>query len=69
MDELVKLVSERVGIGEEQAQGAIDTVVGFLQERLPGPIAEQVSGILEGGGEGGEGGGLGGMLGGRFGQG
>ena len=42
MEELVKRVSEKTGLSEDKAKTAIDTVVGFLKERLPGPIAGQV---------------------------
>lgn len=38
MEELINLVAERVGISGKQARTAVDTVVGFLQERLPQPI-------------------------------
>lgn len=46
MDELIKQVSERTGISEDKARTAIDTVVGFLKERLPSPIAGQVDNVL-----------------------
>ena len=48
MDELVKLVSEKVGINEEQARQAVETVVGFLKEKLPEPISGQLEAALEG---------------------
>jgi hypothetical protein len=48
MDELVKLVSEKVGINEDQAKQAVDTVVGFLKEKLPEPLAGQLEAALEG---------------------
>ncbi|HKS27304.1 MAG TPA: hypothetical protein VJS44_05765 [Pyrinomonadaceae bacterium] len=46
MDELIKQVSERSGISEAQARSAVETVVGFLKERLPSPIAGQVDTVL-----------------------
>ncbi|MBD0373764.1 MAG: hypothetical protein ICV60_23230 [Pyrinomonadaceae bacterium] len=46
MDELIKQVSERSGISEAQARTAVETVVGFIKERLPSPIAGQVDGVL-----------------------
>ena len=74
MDELVKQVAQRTGIEEAQARTAVETVVGFLKERLPAPIAAQVDSVI-GGGAGAAGGiadkagdmlgGLGGMLGGK----
>ncbi len=67
MDELVKLVSEKADISKEQSKQAVDTVVAFLKDKLPKPVADQVDKALSG-----EGGdmedlqkGLGGMFGGR----
>jgi uncharacterized protein (DUF2267 family) len=49
MEELIKLVSERAGISSDQAKAAVETVLGFLKERLPEPIAAQVDGLLASG--------------------
>lgn len=49
MEELIKLVSEKAGISSDQAKAAVETVLGFLKERLPEPIAAQVDGLLAGG--------------------
>lgn len=49
MDELVKLVSQKAGITEEQAQMAINLVVGFLKEKLPAPLAAQVDNLISNG--------------------
>lgn len=46
MEELVQRVSEKTGLSPEKAKTAIDTVVGFLKERLPAPIAGQVDNAL-----------------------
>lgn len=46
MEELIKRVSERTGMPEDKAKTAIETVVGFLKERLPAPIAGQVDNAL-----------------------
>lgn len=61
MDQLVKLVSERAGIPPETAKVAVETVLAFLKERLPAPIASQIDGII--GNTGGSSGGLGGLFG------
>ncbi|CAN5647385.1 hypothetical protein BH23CHL6_BH23CHL6_00910 [soil metagenome] len=50
MDELIQQIQQRTGIDEAQARGAADTVLGFLKERLPAPIAGQIDGIVGGGG-------------------
>jgi hypothetical protein len=74
MDELIKQVVERTGISEQQARGAVETVLGFLKNRLPEPIAGQLDGLVgvAGGAVGGLAdkagdvlGGLGGMFGGN----
>ena len=49
MDELVELVAKKAGISESQAQTAVETVMGFLKEKLPEPLAGQVESVLEGG--------------------
>ncbi|HKG15750.1 MAG TPA: hypothetical protein VKB12_20685 [Pyrinomonadaceae bacterium] len=74
MEELIKQVTERTGISEQQARGAVDTVLGFLKNRLPEPLAGQLDGLV-GGASGAAGGiagaagdvlgGLGSMLGGK----
>jgi len=38
VEELVNLLSAKVGISRKQARMAVDTVVGFLKERLPQPV-------------------------------
>lgn len=57
MDELIKQVTSKAGISEEQARTAVDTVLGFLKNKLPAPIAGQIDKVV-GGGEGETGGGL-----------
>ena len=74
MEELIKQVTERTGISEQQARGAVETVLGFVKNRLPEPIAGQLDGLV-GGASGAAGGiagaagdvlgGLGGMFGGK----
>jgi hypothetical protein len=63
MDELVKLVVEKTGISEDMARTAVETVIGFLKEKLPAPIAGQIDAVLEGGGAANLVQGLGGILG------
>jgi uncharacterized protein (DUF2267 family) len=65
MDELVKLVSQKAGIPEAQARQAVETVLGFLKEKLPAPVAGQLDAALKGdmSGLGDMAGGLGGFLG------
>ncbi len=78
MDELVKQITERTGISAAQAQTAVDTVLGFLKNRLPASLAGQLDALIGGGANvagdlagtagdvaGNVLGGLGGMLGGK----
>lgn len=51
MDELVKQVAAKTGISEDQARTAVSTVMGFLKDRLPAPIAGQLDNLAAGGGE------------------
>jgi len=50
MEELVKRITEKTGISEDQARTAITTVSGFLKEKLPAPLAGQVDNVLSGAG-------------------
>ena len=64
MDQLIKLVSDKAGISEDQAEKAVDTVVGFLKEQLPEPFAGQIDAVIKGdlSGLGNLAGGLGGLF-------
>ena len=48
MDEVVKLVSKKAGISESQAKTAVETVMGYLKDKLPAPLDDQVEKALEG---------------------
>lgn len=63
MNDLVKMVAERVGVGDDKAKLAVDTVVGYLKEKLPQPIAGQIDQVVGGGTGGSSGGGLSGAIG------
>ena len=45
MQQLIDQVTQRTGIPEDKARTAVDTVVGYLKEHLPGPIASQLDGV------------------------
>jgi len=49
MDELIKQVTKKAGVSQDQAEKAVETVLGFLKDKLPAPIASQVEGLLGGG--------------------
>ncbi len=48
MDELVKLIENRVGISEAQARQAAETAVEFLKGRLPSGLAGHVDDFIAG---------------------
>jgi hypothetical protein len=52
MEELIKMVTSKVGISESQAKSAIDTVVSFLKDKLPGGIGGQLESLIHGGSAG-----------------
>jgi hypothetical protein len=43
-------VTDKVGISPDQAQKAVATVLGFLKERMPAPLAGELDKIVGGGG-------------------
>lgn len=49
MDQVIQMIQDRTGIDADQARTAASTVVGFLKDKLPQPIASQVEGVLNGG--------------------
>lgn len=68
MDEIVKMVVEKTGLPEAQAEMAVRVVIDTLKEKLPDNMESMVDMYL---GEGGSGGGLAGaagMLGGLLGN-
>ncbi len=49
IEELVKRVVDKTGMSPEHAQMAVTTVLGFLKERLPAPLASSLDSYLGGG--------------------
>lgn len=49
VEQLISLVSQRAGIDEGSAKTAVETVLGFLKDKLPEPIASQVEKVAAGG--------------------
>ncbi|HEX9027849.1 MAG TPA: hypothetical protein VF823_01665 [Anaerolineales bacterium] len=48
MDQLVNLVSQKAGITQDQARAAVQTVLDFLKQKLPAPVASQIDGVVSG---------------------
>ena len=63
MEELVKRVSEKAGISEEQARSAVNTVAEFLKEKVPAPYSSYIDNFIGTGGGGQGSSGLGGIFG------
>lgn len=69
MNEIIQRLIDRTGLPEDKAATPVDTVIGFLKEKLPSPVASQIDSVM--GGESGIGdklGGMGASLGGMFGR-
>lgn len=48
MEELIKMVTQKVGISEGQAKSAVETVVSFLKDKMPAGIGSQVESFIGG---------------------
>lgn len=48
MEDLIKMVADKTGISSDQAKTAVETVVGFVKEKLPPGISDQLEGIISG---------------------
>lgn len=55
MEKIVNLVAEKAGITQAQAKTAVDTVAGFLKDRVPPGLAGQVDNYLKDDSKGGGG--------------
>ena len=49
MEQLIKMVSEKTGISEAQATTAVNTVVGFLKDKMPAGLGSQIESMIKGG--------------------
>lgn len=56
VDELVNQVVQKTGISQDQATQAVQTVIGYLKNKLPGPVASQLDNVLGGQGQSSSGG-------------
>ena len=69
MNEIIQRLAEKTGLSEDKASAAVDTIMGFLKEKLPAPIASQIESVMSGGaGAGGEPSGVAAGLTGMFGK-
>ena len=49
MEELIKQVSQRSGISEDQARKAVDTVLGYMRDKLPASASGMLDSAIGGG--------------------
>ena len=49
MNELIEQLKSRVGLDDNKAQSAAQTVIDFLKQRLPAPVASHLDNVLAGG--------------------
>lgn len=52
MNELIQQVTQRTGLSEDKARTAVDTVINYLKQKLPGPLGSQIDSALSGGSSG-----------------
>jgi hypothetical protein len=50
MDEMIKAVAEKVGISQDQAKMAVETVIGLLKDKLPEPAKGMLDSVVGTGG-------------------
>ncbi len=50
MEELVNLVAQKTNLPPDQARQVVQTVLDFLKQQLPAPLAGQLDALLGGGG-------------------
>lgn len=53
MEQLIAQITEKTGLPADKVQEVVGMVMSFVSDKLPAPIASQVTGLLEGGGGGG----------------
>jgi hypothetical protein len=48
MEQIIKMITEKTGISNEQATTAVNVVTDFLKEKLPAGMGSQLDGLLQG---------------------
>jgi hypothetical protein len=51
MDEMINAVAGKTGLSPDQSRAAVESVIGFLKEKLPAPLASALDSFI-GGAEG-----------------
>ncbi len=48
MNEIIQRLIERTGLPEDKAEAAVETVLGYLKEKLPAPVASEIDSLVSG---------------------
>ena len=48
MDQLIRQITQRAGISEQQAREAVNATISFVKPRLPAPVSAQLDSLLTG---------------------
>lgn len=48
MDEIIKMVAEKAGIPSDKARMAVDTVLGYVKQKMPPALASQLDNAVAG---------------------
>ncbi len=48
MEDIIKMVQDKTGLSEDKAKMAVNTVLGFIKDKLPASIASQVDNAISG---------------------
>lgn len=69
MEQIIQMIADKAGISPAQATTAVNTLMSFLKDKMPGGLGTQVESFIKGGGQGGDiAGGLKDKIGGMFGN-
>lgn len=45
-NELIRSVADKIGVSEDKAATAVETVLGYVRDRLPQPVASQLDNVV-----------------------
>ena len=54
MDDLIKQLQEKTGLDADKIKQVVEGVAGFLSDKLPGPLGDQIGKLLGGDDDGGD---------------
>jgi nucleoid DNA-binding protein len=51
MDEIIKSIVDKTGIPADKARTAVETVLGYIKDKLPTPVSAQIDNVVNTGGD------------------